>query len=485
MCKNSYCMETRFGRFSKMYENATARERMEYSRFRYSMSPVSTELDPILRKVWPDVLKSGLDVPDYPTSVQGLKEGNEIREANMREDGMVYYRVFKPDQDATGKIPRTEDLSHSSLGYTMEVKTTVGRFLRRIVEARGGTVKADCLATATAAVQAEYRLNVDRASKLTFKVIKGGEIADAYFIDGAPLNLSENMKFYSLTASCMRHEYLRPAFDIYTENSNISMLVALDPQRVLEARCLLWSATDGNTYYDRVYAMSPVIAQFTRRKAEELGFLRIPSTRIEVDLDYPHWDHYPYADTMRYLSISKAKLSNKDFSFNDTRGEIYSLESSAGGYFEYCQECKKEGTVTCERCHGETTEECPKCEGDKTMECTKCRGIGTTECRTCDGEGIEGTTRVKCTECSGDGEIDGEECSTCDGYGFVNQEVICSTCNGDKIVECSWCEGKCAEDCNECRGEGTIDCNECDGKGEVKCSECHGDGHIEHKGLDS
>ena len=73
------------------------------------------------------------------------------------------------------------------------------------------------------------------------------------------------------------------------------------------------------------------------------------------------------------------------------------------------------------------------------------------------------------------------------------EKKICSSCNGNGIIECSDCYGKGRITCDECGGEGRnkcwnckdgiVRCDECDGRGQIekRCSVCRGDGEISQR----
>jgi len=159
--------------------------------------------------------------------------------------------------------------------------------------------------------------NVSSRKHLNFKIVKGDEISKYYLKD---IYLSESG---SLGSSCMKYDSCQEFFDIYKDNDNISMLVALDDDGLLIGRCLLWHA-DGVNFMDRIYTINDECYQFYFKEWGSDNYYNVKSNqncydtlnfgsnvemRIDIKLSKFDYMYYPYLDTFKFLN-AKGILSN-------------------------------------------------------------------------------------------------------------------------------------------------------------------------------
>lgn len=145
-----------------------------------------------------------------------------------------------------------------------------------------------------------------------FRIVTGEDIR--YWYHDRNINKDELRRG---AQSCMTHEECQPFLELYTQNENIRMLVFTRRKKLI-GRALLWDLTDGRTLMDRVYGRQ-VMQKVFESYANEQGWIRkvthtygdtpyvIGDTPVEDDnfvvaLEKTEFRHYPYMDTMRYVS---------------------------------------------------------------------------------------------------------------------------------------------------------------------------------------
>ncbi len=123
-----------------------------------------------------------------------------------------------------------------------------------------------------------------------------------------------------------------------------------------------------------------------------------------------------------------------------------------------CPDCGALGYKICGKCdiHGKV--QCPKCLGIKTEPCTMCRGTG------------EMTETLYVLENATSLLLGGKP--------VEKQKVVCTRCDGRRVIPCEKCEGSGVIDCPHCGGEHQVKCTSCDGKGKTTeyqtCPKCKG-----------
>lgn len=148
----------------------------------------------------------------------------------------------------------------------------------------------------------------------------------------------------NLSGSCMAFKDPE-LFDIYAMNHDVcSMIVAIDGERLLAGRALLWKTDEHGYCMDTIYAaesIRPLFIEFAikngiRYKSQQschhstfdmLNGQRINDTMTSVTLKRTSFDYYPYVDTLYYMQGSK--LTNYE---PDDDSDYYSLRSTSGDY---------------------------------------------------------------------------------------------------------------------------------------------------------
>jgi len=167
-----------------------------------------------------------------------------------------------------------------------------------------------------------------------------GEFINLYY----NLNDASRLSSGNLSGSCMGFkdsEY----FDIYSRNHKVcSMIVALDIERKVAGRALLWKTIDHGYCMDTVYAsdtIRPLFIDFAiknniRYKGQQschhnefdmLNGQGVGNNYVKVQLSESDFDYYPYVDTLYYLDGDDDTLSNREPSGSET---YYSLRSTCG-----------------------------------------------------------------------------------------------------------------------------------------------------------
>ena len=169
-------------------------------------------------------------------------------------------------------------------------------------------------------VSAHLRCNEDIDNSI--EIVTGDAIKQAYHYQHyAPSNSS------NLWNSCMRYDQCQNWFGIYTDNSQVSLIVARNAERQVTGRAILWN----DTYLDRIYAYDECVKQKIIQYAENKKYKSIYDryenleyvSELTIKLDQSDFDYYPYLDTMRYLT-------GRELSMNDSYCD-YILDSTEGG----------------------------------------------------------------------------------------------------------------------------------------------------------
>lgn len=146
------------------------------------------------------------------------------------------------------------------------------------------------------------------------KMVSGDELVHWY--DGDLYAANQG----SLNNSCLRYKECADWLTMYRDHPQIVQMLCLfdNAHGRLLARALVWT-TDKGTFMDRVYG-SDVSIELFREHAAKKGWIRrfynsytyptdmlLPDgtakrMRMTVDLDNHDYEHYPYMDTLKYLS---------------------------------------------------------------------------------------------------------------------------------------------------------------------------------------
>lgn len=173
------------------------------------------------------------------------------------------------------------------------------------------------------------------------KIVEGEKIRHWYLDESYQVTQGE------LGNSCMSHEECQDFLDIYCENKGIvSLLILVNKKNKLIGRALVWLLRDGRKFMDRAYTILPsdkyVFYNYAKEnnwayRMNELGEVSfrhgtekkpLHEEKIEVDLEYCHFDLYPYLDTLNILNLDLARLTNYIPKVNNT---LLKLTDTEGG----------------------------------------------------------------------------------------------------------------------------------------------------------
>lgn len=185
-----------------------------------------------------------------------------------------------------------------------------------------------------------------------FKIVSGEEIKKYYYYETYANSGG------SLGNSCMKYNKCQNYFDIYTENTQVKMLIMTPPKSdMIVGRALLWSI-DSTNIMDRVYTIQdedylPHFKKWAKDNGylykthqnwgsttlfeSELGTIEM---QIDIQLDNHSFTKYPYLDTFKWLDLQTGKLSNYRPQHFNTNTTNYILLSSADGESYDCDYIK-------------------------------------------------------------------------------------------------------------------------------------------------
>ena len=424
-------------------------------------------------------------LPESKIAFKNIYDFSSLVLIQWIEDGKKYQTTIIKTSLTTG-----EEAVKSS-------EVSVGRFIRALLTKAGVEFTDAEIEDFVYKYRAEIEKMKDALNK-RFKVVKGDDIKKYYSANKYEAESGD------LGNSCMRYNRCQSYFDIYTDNSQVSLLLLMSEKEEdqIAGRALLWEMEPyeiSNKVMDRIYTIRTADQQLFKDWAIENEYWykqrqdfseytpfefvdkktgkkeerqREFSVKLDKSTDY---SNYPYMDSFKYYNVSKGTLYN-----SDNFGHDYELVDTEGGNGS-CSECGGRGRVECDTCDGDGTRECYECSGRGKVNCSECDGEGKEECGVCEGGGdlecstCDGAGKSDCDDCDGVGEIDGEECGNCSGSG--KQE--CSDCDGEGRKECYKCDGDGKIDCGNCEGDGEEECEYCDGDGEIECGYCDGEGRMD------
>ncbi len=365
-------------------------------------------------------------------------------------------------------------------------EVSVGRFVRALLTKSGIKFKDAEIEDFVYKYRAEIEKMKDALNK-RFRVVKGDDIKKYYHRNKYESESGD------LGNSCMRYDRCQIYLDIYTQNSQASLLLLMSEteEDKIAGRAILWEMEPyekSTKVMDRIYVIRTADQQLFKDWAIENGYWFKErqdfseytefifqdketgeqekrqgefSVKLDNGGEYPS---YPYMDSFKYYNPKNGILYNSS-NFDYT----YELTDTEGGNGS-CNNCGGSGRVECDDCDGDGEVGCNECDADGVVRCDECRGSGEQECSYCDGYGEK-----DCSNCDGSGE---EDCDTCGGSGEDGEEE-CSDCSGSGKQTCHRCDGNGKRECNECDGDGTVKCDDCGGDGQVECGNCDGNGQVE------
>jgi hypothetical protein len=107
--------------------------------------------------------------------------------------------------------------------------------------------------------------------------------------------------------SCMsdKLEYL----NLYTQNPNQVQLAVIYIQQKIAARTIVWTATDGKKYHDRIYYTNDWLENLMKNKLNKLGIQTIKESGFKmVQLDKWNFKNYPYIDNFYHFDSTNGTL---------------------------------------------------------------------------------------------------------------------------------------------------------------------------------
>lgn len=181
-----------------------------------------------------------------------------------------------------------------------------------------------------------------------FDIVFGDDIREWY--DGD--NYSD-INTGTLSGSCMRHSGCQSYFGVYTDNSNVAMVILKDKDQKLIGRAILWTTDCGIKLMDRIYGCDKTIEVFKGyAKANNFwhkekqsyehpkDWIKPDGSKVkkvfDISLKYTCFEDYPYADTFFSLDKDGGYVTNSPNghpTMRDTDGDL-----CGSGGFE-CERC--------------------------------------------------------------------------------------------------------------------------------------------------
>jgi hypothetical protein len=263
----------------------------------------------------------------------------------------------------------------------MEIK--YGKGLRRIMEFVYQTSDVNktwlnIIKTDTFIEQYVNKLKAIYNPTVNIEHVKGDDIQKWYY--GGKYAETETG---TLSSSCMRGRRQQEFFDIYTKNPDkIEMIIALNQDRQLIGRALLWrldyaNGYGNNMFMDRIYGNDVIIEKFKQYAKENMYWYKYEQTYnsvrmyapddtiqdadFHVTLDNTDRELYPYMDTMQEASdvytdkitlySNGSEYGNYILTSTDGKWEDYSNDSDI--YIERYDEYYHEEDVVYSNIYGE------------------------------------------------------------------------------------------------------------------------------------
>lgn len=113
----------------------------------------------------------------------------------------------------------------------------------------------------------------------------------------------------TIQKSCMVDKF--DFLNIYTENPNQVQLAVICIEDKITCRCLIWTATDGKKYSDRIYYQYDWMEPLMLEKVRKLGITPIFEAEdpfVCVQLEKWKFEKYPYADNFYFFDKKNGKL---------------------------------------------------------------------------------------------------------------------------------------------------------------------------------
>lgn len=269
---------------------------------------------------------------DHPVPSEG-EVGVIMGETVSRQSGKTYV-LFKWGSDNLIVLNKValdpHDDRYQRIWSQTRSPIRIGRFVTAVLA--GADIKVTDKEKEDFVNQYKSAFDIMNDAFLKFDVVKGKDIAFWYDMENYESTES------TLGNSCMA-EVDKSYFKIYTKNENVCSLVILygDDGKVedgkfkgkkIKGRALLWKTDQGDTFMDRIYTNRDSDVDLFKQYAERNGWWCKKSQNSEhnftaqrgtesknptytVTLEESDFKHYPYVDTLTYLSVKKNQISNK------------------------------------------------------------------------------------------------------------------------------------------------------------------------------
>jgi len=287
--------------------------------------------------------------------------GTILSETVSRSSGKIYvmFQEYKDTDPKIGVINKEalepSDADDIRVWSTSRNNIKIGRLVRAILTVAKIPFVDKDIEDFTNQYKATYDFAADVLKQ--FDVVKGDKIAYWYYQDryvegGGTLN-----------NSCMA-EVDDDYFNIYTQNSQVSLVILYDDNgniedgkytdKLIKGRAILWECEiDGEkaTFMDRIYTANDSDTDLFKQFAEKNGWWYKNSqsmepnetftdgttkkrARIVVRLNDADWSEYPYCDTMCYIFLDSNIASNKFYLDDSENEEADRLLRDTGGEYE-------------------------------------------------------------------------------------------------------------------------------------------------------
>ena len=154
-------------------------------------------------------------------------------------------------------------------------------------------------------------------------IVSGDDIYKWYLEN----NYSQKHNTGDLGNSCMRYFKMQEYLDIYAKNPDQVQMIIATINDKLVGRTLIWTATDGNKYRDRIYGSRIIqwlIMEWANKKK-----IRTREELYKQKVQLSQWEFrkYPYIDSVRFLDLRSGEASyhatkNSTHIANSTNGTI-------------------------------------------------------------------------------------------------------------------------------------------------------------------
>jgi hypothetical protein len=140
-----------------------------------------------------------------------------------------------------------------------------------------------------------------------------------------------------LGASCMRLQSCQRYLDIYVENPEVCKLLIfknLAKDKIL-GRAILWTATNGKKYMDRIYTGKDnyyTLYLNWLEQNKEYAYCYDEELSIQVEVKNKEYDYYPYMDTLYVYKREDDGTAYLHSDSDDVSRPYYRLQETNGGF---------------------------------------------------------------------------------------------------------------------------------------------------------